>query len=162
MTAHGILDADNLISLYCEQANKPASDSDEDTKDIEAVRFEIKQTIGEMRQQLRHQKRERLFALDDRCWPTVLLHYTQAMLTNHALRTLILRCAECRAWLRLPSQDYYLHSHPEHLAMLDPIMRYIYQHELHDLGDGAEGEAFKWLRGGGIDECIDGFWVSDK
>ncbi|CRG87336.1 Phosphatidylinositol transfer protein SFH5 [Talaromyces islandicus] len=121
MTAHGIHDADYLISLYREKANTQASSLDQDIKDIESVHFGIKQTIGEMRQQVRHHRREHLFAHDDRCWKTVLFHYVQAMSTNNAVRTLILRSAECRAWLRLPSRDISLHSGAKCVAILSPI-----------------------------------------
>jgi hypothetical protein len=162
MTAHGIRDADYLISLYREKANIQASTSDQGTKDIDTVHVEIKRTIGEMRQQVRHHRREHLFAHDDRCWKTVLLYSIQAMSTNNAVRTLILRSAECRAWLRLPSRDVSLHSDAKWLAILNPIVRDIYHRRLHFLPEGSEVEVFRCLRSFGVDECIDGFWLSEK
>lgn len=162
MTAHGIHDANHLTSLHHEKANIQTSASDQDEKDIKAVHFEIKQIIGEMRQQVRHHRRKYLFARDDRCWKTVLSHYVRAMSSNNAVRTLILRSSDCRAWLKLPSRDIFLHSGTECLAMLNPIVREIYRQKLHYLPEGAEKEIFKWLRNCGQDECIDGFWLSEK
>lgn len=163
MTACGIHDANYLTSLHRGKADIQASTSDQDEKDIKAVHLEIKQTIGEMRQQVRHHRREYLFAHDDHCWKTVLSQYAQAMSTNKTVRTVILRSAECRAWLKLPSRDIFLHSGgAECLAMLSPIVSEIYRHKLHYLPEGAEKELFQWLRDCGQDECIDGFWLSER
>jgi hypothetical protein len=46
--------------------------------------------------------------------------------------------------------------------MLSPIVKEIYRRKLHYLPDGAEDEVFKWLGNCGEDECINGFWLSEK
>ncbi|KAH8702182.1 hypothetical protein BGW36DRAFT_356318 [Talaromyces proteolyticus] len=165
MTARSMHDADCLLSLHHQKASRntyePLSADSADCEYVEELRLATQETLLEMRQYIRHHRRENLFTQGYFYRNMALRHYALTMAANNTTHLAILRHAEGLRWVKLPTPEQIRLWEGNNQQESEVAADTLHSCECRYLPDKAEKPTIENHQRVRLDEYVNGFWLGE-